>query len=74
MPCKKEAGTTCFCLSIYYKRRYNAIASYNTGSYMHRCRFTGIHPKAGYYSWETAGQKNGNGVAFLLAFRAEARL
>ena len=60
--------------TIYYKRRYNAITSYNTGSNMDRCRFTGIHPKAGYYSWETAGQKNGNGVAFPLAFRDETEV
>jgi len=36
--------------------------------------FTGIHPKAGYYSWETAGQENGNGVAFPLASRAETQV
>ena len=74
IPCKKEAGTTRFCLSIYYKRRYYAIATYKTGIYMHKCRFCQCSSGRRLLFMGKSGTRFRHWALFPLAFRAEARL
>jgi hypothetical protein len=53
-----------FNLFTYYKRRHNAIASYNTGIQRHKSAFRGFHPDARCYPWEIAERKKWGGTAF----------